>query len=291
MQFTKAERKKAKLRLALTGASGSGKTYGALLIAKGLGGKIALIDTERGSASLYDNLVDFDTLELEPPFTPERFIKAIETAEAAGYDTIIIDSATHEWNGAGGALEINEQYAQSLFRGNTWSAWSKTLPRHQAFINKMLHSKCHVIATMRSKTETAQIDDGGRKKIVKLGMKSEQKDGIDYEFTIVLDISHDGHFATPSKDRTGLFIEPTKISAKTGQDLIAWLDGGKAVEYLDATPIISALQEAEDLQTLQNIFSAAVSNRAKYSVHDFDLIIENKDHSKARLANPESEPV
>ena len=106
MQFTKAVRKKAKLRLALTGPSGSGKTYGALMIAKGLGGKIAVIDTEHGSASLYSHLCEFDTLELRPPYSPERYIEAIKAAEAAGCETLIIDSTTHEWNGSGGCLEI-----------------------------------------------------------------------------------------------------------------------------------------------------------------------------------------
>ena len=105
MKFHKAVRKRAKLRLAITGPSGSGKTYGALLLAKGIGGKVAVIDTEHGSASLYSHLCEYDTLELEPPYSPERYIDAIKAAESAGYDVIIIDSATHEWNGAGGCLE------------------------------------------------------------------------------------------------------------------------------------------------------------------------------------------
>jgi hypothetical protein len=227
MQFTKAVRKRAKLRLALTGPSGSGKTYGALMLAKGIGGKIAVIDTEHGSASLYSHLVDFDALELAPPYSPERYIEAIRAAEKAGYDVIVVDSTTHEWSGSGGCLEINEKTAHAKFRGNTWSAWNDTTPRHRAFIDAMLQANAHVIATGRSKTETSQVDDGSRKKVVKLGMKTEQRDGFEYEFTVVLDLIHDGHYATASKDRTGLFQgDPAAINAKTGATLREWLESG-----------------------------------------------------------------
>ncbi|MFM7024705.1 MAG: ATP-binding protein [Limnohabitans sp.] len=228
MQFMKATRKKSKLRLALTGPSGSGKTYGALKIAKGLGGKIAVIDSEHGSASLYANLCDYDTLELGPPYSPERYIEAIKTAESAGYDVIVIDSTTHEWSGTGGCLEINEQIAKSKFQGNTWSAWNVTTPRHRAFIDAMLQSSAHIIATGRSKTETAQTEGpNGKKKVVKLGMKTEQRDGFEYEFTVVLDLIHDGHFANASKDRTGLFSGDAKaITEDTGKALRAWLESG-----------------------------------------------------------------
>src|SRR6187402_3403106 len=119
IQFTKAQRKNAKLRLAIAGPAGSGKTTAALKLATGLGGKIAVIDTEHGSASIYADLTDFDTLEIHPPYAPEKFIEAISVAEAAGYETIILDSITHEWNGAGGCCDINEQLAQAKYRGNT----------------------------------------------------------------------------------------------------------------------------------------------------------------------------
>jgi hypothetical protein len=223
VQFQKAVRKRAKLRLALSGPSGSGKTYGALMIAKGLDGKIAVIDTERGSASLYSDLVEFDTLELNPPFTPERCIDALLSAAKAGYDICIFDSITHEWDGAGGCLESNEEIAQAKFRGNTWAAWNVTTPRHRAFMDAILQSPMHVIATMRSKTETVQGDD---KKVKKLGMKAVQREGSDYEFTVVLDLEHDKHYAIGSKDRTRLFAEPHVISQKTGVRLREWLESG-----------------------------------------------------------------
>lgn len=196
------------------------------MIAKGLGGKIAVIDTERGSASLYSDLVDFDTLELNPPFTPERCIDALLSAANAGYEICIFDSITHEWDGAGGCLESNEEIAQAKFRGNTWAAWNVTTPRHRAFMDGILQAPMHVIATMRSKTETVQGDD---KKVKKLGMKAVQREGSDYEFTVVLDLEHDKHYAIGSKDRTRLFSEPHVISPATGVRLREWLESGAAV--------------------------------------------------------------
>lgn len=228
MKFEKAMRKKARLRLALTGPSGSGKTYSALLIAKGIGGKVAVIDTEKGSASLYSDVADFDVLELEPPFSPERFIEGINAAEKAGYDTIIIDSITHEWSGVGGCLELVDTIAKTKFRGNTWSAWSEINPRHRLFLDAILRTGMHVIATMRSKTETAQIEENGRKKVAKLGMKSEQRDGVEYEFTTVLDLVHESHHANSTKDRTKLFsnADPVVLSEDTGKKLLDWLESG-----------------------------------------------------------------
>jgi nucleoside-triphosphatase THEP1 len=231
MEIRKAKRSATKLRLLLTGPSGSGKTWGALQIAKGLGGRCVVIDTEEGSSDLYDTLTEFDVIDLRPPFSPERYIEAIKAAEAAGYEVIIVDSVTHCWNGAGGCLEILEDVAKAQFRGNTWSAFSVITPRWRAFVDKLLRSPAHVICTGRSKTETAQVDDHGKKKVAKLGMKLEARDGLEFEFTCVLDLIHDGHYATVSKDRTGLFAgDPKPISADTGKAIAAWLAGGVARE-------------------------------------------------------------
>jgi len=226
----KAKRSATKLRLLLTGPSGSGKTYGGLLVAKGLGSqRTIVIDTEQGSSDLYDRLHDFSVIDLSPPFTPEAYIEAIDAAEAAGADCIIIDSISHEWNGRGGCLELVDEIARARFKGNTWSAWSELTPRHRAFIDRMLRSSAHIIATGRSKTETAQVDDHGRKKVVKLGMKLESRDGAEYEFTTCLDIVHDGHFAVASKDRTGIFsADPKPITVETGKAFADWLAGGTA---------------------------------------------------------------
>jgi len=260
MKFEKAMRKKAKLRLALTGPSGSGKTYSALLVAKGIGGRIAVIDTEKGSASLYSDVAEFDVLELDPPFSPERFIEAISAAEQAGYDCLIIDSITHEWGGVGGCLELVDTIAKTKFRGNSWSAWSEINPRHRSFLDAILRSSMHIIATMRSKTETAQVEENGRKKVAKLGMKSEQRDGVEYEFTTVLDIGHESHHAIASKDRTKLFsnADPVVLSEQTGKQLLNWLDSGAvnpAEESLKA--FTESAAGVENFDSLKALFEEA----------------------------------
>jgi hypothetical protein len=255
VQIRKARRSATKLRLLLTGPSGAGKTWGALQIAKGMGGKTVVIDTEEGSSDLYDHLHDFDVIDLRPPFSPERYIEAIKAAEAAGYEVIVIDSVTHCWSGPGGCLEILEDVAKAQFRGNTWSAFSVVTPRWRAFVDAILRSPAHVICCGRSKTETAQVDDHGKKKVAKLGMKLEARDGLEFEFTCVLDLIHDGHYATVSKDRTGLFAgDPKPITPATGERLAAWLAGGTPTvtppseKYLQAAAFIAKAATDADLR-------------------------------------------
>lgn len=278
--FKKAERKQAKLRLALAGPSGSGKTYSALLLAQGLGGRIAVLDTEHGSASLYADLVDFDAMELHAPYSPERYIEVIAAAEQAGYETLVIDSYSHEWTGSGGCLEINEAVAHQKFRGNTWAAWNETTPRHRKLTHKILTSSMHIICTMRSKTETVQ---GEGKKILKLGMKSEQRDGTDYEFTVVLDLTHDGHTATASKDRTKLFDQPELISADTGVRLLTWLNSGLNPEERAKELLVDALADiasAKDMASLQSAFNAA-----KAIAVGFDDLVQQVVSAKDKRKN------
>ena len=271
MGFTRAVRQQAKLRLALTGPSGAGKTYSALILATVLGKRVAVIDTERSSASLYAEAFAFDTMDLPPPYTPERFIEAVAEAERAGYDVVIIDSITHEWNGIGGCLEINETLAAAKYRGNTWSAWNETTPRHRAFLDKLMAANCHIIATMRSKTETAQVDDGNRKKVVKLGMKAEQREGTDFEFSIVLDLIHDGHYAVASKDRTGLFakLDPAPITADTAKMLAAWLQSATPAPAVQTRNEPAPKQLSDDyVRTVGSVINRASNILDLQAIHD-----------------------
>ena len=221
-QFHKAERKRGKLRLAIAGPAGSGKTYSALLIAFGIGGRIALIDTERGSGELYDHLGNYDACTLEAPFEPKKYVAAIKAAEEAGYDTIIIDSLTHAWAGTGGLLDRHGLIADKS--GNSWSAWRMVTPQHNELVDALLQSSCHIIATMRSKMEYTQVEEGGKKSVKKLGMSPIQRDGMEYEFTVFMDIDQN-HIASSTKDRTTLFDgQYFKPSTQTGKVLMEWLE-------------------------------------------------------------------
>lgn len=225
MQLRKATRKKAKIRLGLSAVSGGGKTYSSILIAKGLCGdlsKVAIIDTENGSADLYAHLGDYNVLPLTAPFTPERYIEAIRSCEAAGMEVIIIDSISHEWDGKGGCLEIVEQL------GGKYQDWAKVTPRHQAFIEAILHSSSHVITTVRRKQDYEMVKDGNRIKIEKGGLKEITREGFEYELTINLELDTN-HNATASKDRTNLFMgKPAFVpSEKTGEIIAQWCEQGE----------------------------------------------------------------
>ena len=227
--FRKAERRKAKLRLAITGPAGSGKTYGALLIAQGLSGKIAMIDTENGSGDLYSAICDYDILNINAPFDPRKYIQAIHDAESEGYDVLIIDSLSHCWISEGGLLDIKEQLASSG-KYNSFSAWSKVTPLQNKLIEAMLTSKCHIIATMRSRTDYVQVvNDKGRTEIRKVGLAPVQRDGMDYEFSLVFDLNNE-HTVTVSKDRTSLFDgQSFTLSPDVGSKLLEWLNSGKDI--------------------------------------------------------------
>lgn len=287
--FTKAQKNQSKLRLCVSGPSGSGKTLGALKIATSIkeSGRIAVIDTENGSASLYADLFDFDVLNMAPPYEPERFVEAIKEAEKAGYAVIVIDSASHEWDGDGGCLEINEETARAKFKGNTWSAWSDTTKRHQKFISAITHSAAHIICTARSKTETAQ---GENKKVVRLGMKLVQRDNFEYEFTVALDLVHDGHFANALKDRTGLFASgtPKPITEETGAALLAWLKDGRSEDEIIESAIAD-IYAADDMEQLADIFKASVRMTHGFDESQVQRIVEAKDEMKMRLSEPQQE--
>lgn len=224
LQLKKASRKAVKLRLGLSAVSGGGKTYSALLLAKGLVNnwdKIAVIDTENQSASLYSNLGDYNTIELAPPYTPERYIEAIETCENAGIECIIIDSITHEWDGKGGILEIHNSMT-----GNSFTNWASLTPRHQKFIDKILNSKCHIITTVRRKQDYEMTkDSSGKIKVEKSGLKEITREGFEYELTVnfELDIKHN---VTVSKDRTGLFMDKPQfvITEEIGKLIKNWCE-------------------------------------------------------------------
>jgi len=258
LQLKKATRKQVKLRLNISAPSGAGKTYSALRMANGLCGdwsKVAVIDTENGSASLYSDLGEFNVIDLQPPYRPEKYIEAINACVAAGMEVIIIDSSTHEW---ACLIEENELLAQSKFRGNTWSAWSNTTPRHDKFINAVLHCPLHVITCTRSKMETVMGDD---KKVKKVGMKDVQREGWEYELTISLNIDRDTHLATPSKDRTNLFEgkNPFLITEETGKEIANWCNSGES-EIKVACNEMEIVADIEELKVIWSKYKSLQIN-------------------------------
>lgn len=206
--FQKASKTKVKARIAIDGPSGSGKTYTSLVAATSLadGGKIAVIDTERGSARLYSDTFDFDVLELEN-FHPNNYIKAIETAEKGGYSALVIDSLSHAWEGEGGALDLADEATKRQKTPNSYTAWKEVTPIHRKMVDAILNSKMHVIATMRSKMDYVQEKDGnGRTSIRKVGLAPIQRAGMEYEFTLVGDMDLD-HTIVISKSRCPLLSD------------------------------------------------------------------------------------
>lgn len=224
IQFTKAVRRRSKMRIALAGPSGSGKSYSALLLAKGLGGSIAAIDTEHGSLPLYSHLVDFDTFSLTAPYSADRYIKAIKTAEAAGYDNLIIDSFSHAWSGAGGILDMHSM--EELKQKNGFRAWREVTPKHNELVDTILGAKMNVIVTLRSKQDWVnEKDSDGKWNIKKVGLAPIQREGVEYEFTLVYDVDHSTHKAVASKTRIEMFDKRVEIiSEQTGRDIVAWME-------------------------------------------------------------------
>ena len=228
MPFQKAEKRQAKLRLALIGPSGSGKTYTALAIAKGFGGRIALIDTEHQSASLYADLFNFDTLQLSS-FHPQSYIAAINEAESAGYDFLIIDSLSHAWAGKDGLLEfVDEEKAKSKNRDG-FTAWRKATPLHNQMVETILSANLHLIVTMRSKQEyVVEKDEHGKTAVRKVGMQPVQRDGLEYEFTVTGDLDMENNLII---GKTRCHLLTGKMFPKAGKDFAnimqGWLNTGE----------------------------------------------------------------
>lgn len=232
--FKKASKQLAKLKIAVTGPSGSGKTYSSLLLAKGLGGRVAVIDTENNSACLYADKFGewtYDTLPIEPPFTVSKYIEAIEAAIKEKYDILVIDSMSHVWAGEGGLLE-QKQKLDSRPGSNSYTNWQSITKLHEQLKGRILQSDIHVIATMRSKQNyILETNDKGKQQPRKVGMAPIQRDDMEYEFSVVFDIGMDHQFVV-SKDRTSLFDGVIEVmNEKTGEKLNGWLANA------DRTPV------------------------------------------------------
>lgn len=243
--FTKATKTQSRLRLAIAAPSGAGKTYTSLRVARALAGpdgKVAVIDTERGSASKYAHLFEFDVLELQT-FAPETYVQAIKAAEAAEYDVIVIDSLSHAWSGKDGALEQVDNAAVRS-KGNSYAAWREVTPHHNALVDAMLGSSAHIIATMRSKTEYVLETVNGKQVPRKVGMAPVQRDGMEYEFDVFGEMDQQNRL---SITKTRCDTLHNAVIEKPGEDfaatLRAWLTDGVS-EAERPTPVTAPAQAA-----------------------------------------------
>lgn len=270
MQLRQSERKQAKIKMALQGSAGSGKTFSSLLLAKGLTNsdfsKVAIIDTENGSADLYAHLGNYNVVSLKPPFTPQQYVDAITLCENTGMEVIIIDSISHCW-------DYLLDYHSSL-AGNSFTNWAKIKPLEKQFVDKILQSNAHIIATMRTKQDYVLNQKDGKMIPEKVGLKAVQRDGLDYEFTLVFDVDIK-HFAVSSKDRTELFMGKPEfqITEQTGVKILNWCNSGKLDRYrennsnynhyyeekVNKLPVIKpevAFQPKSNLSSEQEVFEA-----------------------------------
>lgn len=250
MKLQQAKKEQVKLRIGLSGASGFGKTYSALLLAYGITNdwsKIAVIDTENGSANLYAELGNYNTVALHAPYAPERYIEAIELCEKAQIEVVVIDSITHEWSGTGGCLQIQEQL------GGRFQDWAKVTPRHQAFIDKILQSNCHIITTVRRKIDySLDVNSNGKSKVIKHGTKEITREGFEYELTVNFELVNEKHLAVASKDRTGLFMNKSEfiISSGTGKLLKKWCDTDTTIES-----VFNEINQCLTVEGLRHIYT------------------------------------
>jgi AAA domain len=263
--FKKAARLRAWLKLAIMGPPGSVKTMSAILLAMGLGRKIAFIDTENGSACLYSTLCDFDVLSLEPPFSEKKLIDAIEAAVTAGYEVLIIDSYSHFWEGtldAKGDLDAKG--------GNSFTNWHQAGKKFKGTLDAILQSHIHVIVCLRVKTEyVLEVDIRGRQVPRKIGLAPIMREGISYEFTTILE-GDEQHFVTVTKDRTSLFLgERFQVTPEHGEKLLAWMNAAPEPEPTPQEQLAAALADI-DSETLASYLIArnAAADGTVQSVSD-----------------------
>ncbi|MDC1276942.1 ATP-binding protein [Algibacter sp.] len=260
MKLRKSERKQAKIKLALQGSAGSGKTFSSLLLAKGLTNgdfsKVAIIDTENRSADLYAHLGGFNVLSMDAPYSPEKYIEAIDICLEAKMNVIVIDSLSHCWDYL---LDVH-----SNMPGNSFTNWGKITPRQNAFVNKILQSNVHIISTMRVKQDYVLNQKNGKFVPEKVGLKAIQRNDLDYEFTIVFDVDI-AHNVKATKDRSGLFIDKPEfvINASTGRKIREWCENGTGTEQEKLATIAKEIIACTTISGLHHIYKKYPDYQAK----------------------------
>lgn len=286
-QFKKATKEKSRARMAIDGPSGSGKTYTALTIATHLSDKVAVIDTEHGSASKYADLFEFDVLELKS-HSMTNYCEAIKAAEQAGYEVIVIDSLSHAWCGAGGALEQADAIAARSRSGNSFTAWKDVTPDYYRLVEAMIGSSAHLIATLRVKTKTViETNDKGKSAPRKIGLTPIQRDGIEYEFDVLASMDLNNRMVI-HKSRysplSGLVI--SKPGADVAEELKRWLTVGKEpVKPRDfGAEILAEIAKVETMADYESIRGRANEQRATLTADQRRAVAAALGVAKTRAA-------
>lgn len=291
LTFRTATKEQAKARIALTGPTGSGKTYTALVIGTRLADRVAVIDTEHGSASKYADEFTFDTLQFTT-FEPTALVDALAVAAHGGYEVVIVDSLSHFWSGAGGMLEQVDNAARRAGAGNSFAGWKDVRPMERAMIEALLAYPGHVIVTMRTKTDyVVETDERGRKVPRKIGLKPEQREGIEYEFDIVGDLDYENVLViskSRAKPLSGLVIR--KPGVEFADSVLDWLNSGKPTpSVFDAVAAATAPDATyEQLRALyqeaarRNWLEAVVLGPDDKSVTLRDLIVHRGNEARDR---------
>jgi hypothetical protein len=249
MELKQSNRNQARIRVAMQGPSGSGKSYSSLLLAYGIcqdWRRIAVIDTEHQSAHLYSHLGEYNVLNLTAPYSTERYIEAIDVCEKAGMDVIIVDSLSANWEGTGGILDYHANMA-----GNSFTNWSKLTPKLNTLVQKILTSSCHIISTIRSKQDYVITEKNGKQVPEKVGMKGVQRDGLEYDYTIVFELDIYNN-VNCTKDRTQLFNSRIafKIDDTTGKKIMQWCKDGEGYHTQELEDMIRSCKTIEELNNL-----------------------------------------
>lgn len=296
IQIKKAQRSLAKLKIGISGPSGSGKTLSSLLLGYGLvkashpelsedalWEKLCVIDTENESGSLYvgkqiagTTVGEYLTINLDAPYSAARYLEAIDLAEQAGVEFLVIDSLSHAWTGEGGLLDVQGNVAKRS--GNSYTAWREVTPLHNKLVDRILQCPMHVAVTLRTKTEyVIEENQNGKKTPRKIGMAPVFREGVEYEFTIFFELDQN-HAAAATKDRTGLFDgQYFLIVPDTGVKIREWLSGAKAEP---AKVIAASTSPAADAEPAVNL-AELVDQTMK--AHCANMTREEKEAVAARL--------
>jgi len=289
MKIERASRKQAKVKISLAGSSGSGKSFSAIQLAYGLCNdynKICIIDTENYSASLYSHLGGFNVINITPPFHPNKYIEAIQLSEQSGMEVIIIDNASHAWSGKGGCLDLHDREVSKMRVPNSFTAWAAVTPLYQNLIDSVVNSSCHIISTLRSKTEYMISERNGKSVPQKIGTSPMMRDGYDFEQTLAFDLDQN-HKAFCTKDRTSLFADrdPFIISTETGKMILDWCNSGEIVKVDEVSVRINECKTVAELFQLYNLFPQyRAVLRSEYEAKKREIVL-NRDE-KLELGNP-----